>query len=404
MEKKGPRMHSLDEIREIPASVRARLMDMGIDTAERLVRAMKRDFMVTELESVVGAHHLRVAVMAAERALGLEEEVDVPPEPEYEPQRSSYGSPQRSSSPGDRRSSGPAPGTGDRVRKLQALRERMTAISDRKWDALVAQCRETMLPEGATFDTLDNEEWAGHFMLLRDVDPFNQSEEWEVGDSVLMHPSKQYRFVAIERDENYTRLVRTAREAQAQLGFGQERHWDVIARVRKSSWTSGTLGHTMDDLPFVSAEAVKVKGQFVVFNDPRKGGPYIPGLSGALEEAEGLRASSGPGRDAGPKELIGALVEALAMSDVSGFEGLWSSEVGQRDLRFFFTQFRKAYLACNGNVSPERYDPSADPERDSSIARAKLFVVRQNTEGGTVRRPLTFVKESGAWKLLSGSI
>ena len=269
---------------------------------------------------------------------------------------------------------------------------------------MTEQVRGQLIAPGVDFDAMGAEDmYRGGYLVLEGLDPTRQAADFEGKGAVLLHRSRPWGLVAIDHDPELKAIIRQIRDVQAQLGWPREQAWDVIGPVARISWTAGTLEETRDDLPFLKVLAIRIHGQFGVFVDPQ-GTVVVPGLSGALKEAERMRGSSTVDADATPRELIAALVRTLAMGDPSAFRALWSADASERDIRFYFGQFRKAWEAAEGRVEFESYGGGQDPEQNDSLTEARVFVQRPDGSGGTVRRPLTFRLEDDGWRIASGSI
>ena len=140
-----------------------------------------------------------------------------------------------------------------------------------------------------------------------------------------------------------------------------------------------------------------------MFQHPQKG-PLVPGLATAREEAAEIRGSLDQSIGDDPPSLLAAVVQALALGDLQLFGKLWISTVGERDLRYHFRQYRKAYEACEGNIAFDRYDGRENPDNYPDCRQVKMFVRRVNTDGTSTCRPLTLVQQGGEWRIYSGAI
>ena len=424
-------MLPLNRVPGVPPRAVERLAEFGIDTAERLQRNLRRDDTRRELEQIVGAGQLAVTLAAVQRALGVSSEPE--PEPEPEPVRTSprpasddWGNrgrarqeadeaPQRqreaaigrpTAAPTSRPPPAqrpPAVGMQDSMSKLDALREQLTTLSRSRWRTYVERAQERLIPTDARFEQSSYNPYQGDYVVLDGVDQTKQGADYDGRERVILHPDRRYGYWVIECDADLNTIVRTAREVQSEFGFPRDALWDVVGTFRKVSWCSGTLDFTKEDLPFIGLQGIFIHDQFAVFLHPQKG-PVVPGLQAARAEASEIRGSVELSDDADPPALLEMLVRSLALNDFALFGKLWTSNVGERDLRYHFNQFDKAYAASEGNIAFERYDANQNPDNYPECGQVKIFVRRQNTDGSVVTKPLTFIQQSGAWKIYSGAI
>ncbi len=415
-------MLPLNRVPGMPPRVIERLAEFGIETAERLQRNLRREDTRRELEQVCGASNLAVALAAVQRALGQASE------PESESERAAPPSPrgpddwnreppaesrerQRQEAIG-RPSTPPAPTPEPRRRsegvqasmsQLEALRDQLTTLSRSRWRKYVERAKERLIPADARFEKSSYNPYEGDYVVLEGVDQTRQASDYDGRDRVILHPDRRHGYWVLECDGDFNAIIRLAREVQAEFGFPRDAVWDVVSTFRKVSWCSGTMDYTREDLPFVGAQGIFIHDQFAVFLHPDKG-PVVPGLQAAREEARKIRGSVEVSEDADPPALLEVLIRSLALNDFVLFKKLWTSNVGERDLRYHFNQFDKAHTSSNGNIVFERYDPSQNLDNYPECGQVKIFVRRTNTDGASVSKPLTFIQQGGQWKIYSGAI
>lgn len=281
------------------------------------------------------------------------------------------------------------------------MRQAMRAMSERKWDELVERARSNLLPNGARLDRDNAKTYSGDVVLLTGVDPSRQSGD--KGERVLMHRDDRA-FWAMEMDKGAQALVSALRQAQTELGFAPAGEWEVVARLDRVDWTAACYDETRDDCPFLLPLGLRVPGQLAVFKHPKRG-PVVPGMASAKSELGRLRQDDAVDLSGQPDQLVEVLSVALATHDQALYARLWNDDVGSSSLRYSFNQFLKAYAACEGRMAFERYDARQCPENfPDQVDRVKLFVSRDNNDGTTTSRPLTWRHDGQRWRIDSGTL
>ena len=388
-------MLPLNRVPGIPISAVSQLADLGVDSAERLLRYADNPITRGDLERQLGGATLERAAEAARRALGLDVPADVT-EPDPEPAQSrSIRSTAIAKPQLDR-------GALEVLRTMGQIREKMTALSDRKWGEFLEASRGRMLPDDIDPARVDADQYGGDLVLLTGVDPTQQVGRDE--KLFVVHRDERGRYWAIRVDGNFMDLTREIRDAQTTFGWPRETTWDVIGEFREQTWSWHVEEVTHQDrTPSLVPIGIRLRDQFAVLRHSTRG-VLIPGLASAREKLAAARGDAQLPLDVAPAQIVPVIVQALMLNDTVLFRQLWAKDIGDSSVRYSFTQFRRAFDACDGRIAFERYDARQNPEQYPACGEVKVFVRRQNTDGTETSRPLTFVQEDGSWRIRSGTI
>ncbi len=455
-------MKPLSELPAVPTMVVEKLAEYRITTVERLLRRVARDDARADLEHLVGAAPLRVAVEAAQAWLapapeeseeGEDAQPDAAPEPPATPAPPRPQAPARQDPtkeqvdreaqwaeeaarrrrqqmaamgrPGGARKStahaparpsptddGDVPGATLKERaggfqgagpgRLPRFRQRLTAASMRRWQDCLDVVADELLGERVyPTETWTGTELAGKAVVLTGVDPKKQYGS-STREPMLAYLDSQRRWWAIDVNEAFRGLVGYAREAQREFGWPQEGDWDVIARLRGVDYTYGSMEVADSRIPHLSVEVILLRDQFAVLMHPERG-PTIQGLLGARKKlAEQAEAVVLPDA-ASPDDLLGVLGAALQGASMALLQRLFAPDRSERDVRTAYDQFVAAWQASDGDIRPVRFEPPWKPG-EPSPATLKVYYRRTNTDGSVVNRPLTWVATPAGWRIRAGML
>ena len=238
-------------------------------------------------------------------------------------------------------------------------------------------------------------------VLLRRLDYTRQIEAG--GNRLILHRDEHGRKWAVPLDAAFNAMVSFAADLELIFGYDREIHLDLTGLIDAAGGVE--LPKKIPTDPTQTATLVRVDalsrpGQFAVFAGEH--GPFAPDLTDLRGELEEVQKAQKLPSAPEPKDLLAALLTIVKTGNLALFGELSTSPQEPTLLRRRFAQFVKGLELADGRISFDRYDARWSPQCPGPNGAVKMFVKRINRDGTEQKKPLTFLRQDGHWRLKSG--